>query len=166
MILSNVLERLYFNNHKIFESNMINENINIPKFKKLISNVYKNGIGILTNDFKNIIENNNINKGVVYDLINTIKPYKNLNKTLNYFEKESDFNWIENSSKNFKNNELIIYVVTGIIIEIIYQLIKNSGEQEPIELTIQKISKKIESIDPKSKIIVKKLINNFKILRK
>jgi len=137
----------YVNKHKfLLEATMINSG-----FKKIAAKVYKNGIAEIENETEAI---NSISK-ITHpsDLRNIVPP------------KYGDVSWIETTwmiSKSKLRESFPIFVLTGIILTIIYYLISKTPEKDPVSETVKRISKNANKLNSKNKKAISEAINSFK----
>lgn len=139
-------ERGYIDKKIITEATTIN-----PVFKKLAAKVYKNGIAEIENETTII---NNISKIIHPSDIRNIVP-----------SEYGDVSWIETQwmiVKQKLNDSFPIFILTGLMLSIIYYLISMTKEKDPVSETIKRLSKNSNKLNSKNKKAVVEAINYFK----
>jgi len=149
--LINKLHDMYFDKGYINKELVTEETIIDPSFKRLASKVYKNGISEIEKETTIL---NNISKIIHPSDIRNIVP-----------SEYGDITWIETQwmiAKQKLNDSFPIFVLTSLMLSIIYYLISMTPERNPASETIRRLSKNANKLNSKNKKAVIEAINSFK----
>jgi len=144
--LINKLQTIYFGNGYINKQKHLIESIN-PTFKKLAARVYKNGIVDIENE-TNIISKINHPS----DIQSIVSP------------EFGDLRWLESewiTAKSKLGESFPIFILSKIMLSIIYYLVSKTPEKDPVFETIKRFSKNLNKLNLKNKKAVDEAIEAF-----